>query len=424
METPAVTHPPIANADSPLRGKRAAVIVFAYYPSDVRVMRSAQAMHEAGMEVELLCLQQFFEEPRRERIAGVEVFRTAVKKCRGGKLSYAFQYLTFFVRSFFWLFRGQLGRRYDVVHIHNMPDFLVFSAVLAKLLGAQIVLDLHDPTPEVFISVYGLAGDYWLVRLLRYIEKLSISFADLVLTPNVAFRDLFVARSCPPNKIKIVMNSPLEEVFPFKEPSEQVFASRSTTASFVVMYHGTLVERHGLHTAVEAIALLREIIPSLRFHIYGEETPYLRDQILPLVEKLELQSRVQYFGEQPQHVISRAVSNCDLGVVPNLRTVFTEINLPTRIFEYLALGKPVIVPKTRGIQDYFNVDNMLFFGGGEVESLASQIKWVFDHPREASAFARKGQDVYRSHLWTGEERRLIDLFAGLIRDRFDLRAGA
>src|SRR5262249_25462480 len=160
---------------------------------------------------------------------------------------------------------------------------------------------------------------------------------------------------------------------------------------------------------------------SLRFHIYGEQTPYLRDQILPLVEKLELQSRVQYFGEQPQHVIARAVSNCDLGVVPNLRTIFTEINLPTRIFEYLALGKPVIVPKTRGIQDYFNVHNMLFFSAGEVESLASQIKWVFDHPREASTVARKGQDVYRRHLWTGEERRLIGLFAGLIRDRFDLR---
>jgi len=296
-----------------------------------------------------------------------------------------------------------------------MPDFLVFSAAFAKLLGAQIVLDLHDPTPEVFISVYGLAVDDWLVRLLRYIEKLSISFADLVVTPNIAFRDLFVARSCPPNKINIVMNSPLEEVFPFTEPSEELFASRSRTANFVVMYHGTLVERHGLHTAIEAIARLREVIPNLRFHIYGEETPYLWDQVLPLVEKLELQDRVQYMGEQPQEVISRAVSSCDLGVVPNLRTVFTEINLPTRIFEYLALGKPVIVPNTQGIRDYFGADEMLFFEPGEVKSLACQIRWVFENPTRTHALLRAGQEVYRRHLWKEEERRLMDMISLLVR---------
>ena len=405
----------MAQVNSPVLGKRAAVIVFAYYPSDVRVMRSAQAMYDAGMEVELLCLQQLSEEPLRERIGGVEVFRTAVNKRRGGKLSYAFQYLTFLVRSFFWLFRRQLGRRYDVVHIHNMPDFLVFSAAFAKLLGAQIVLDLHDPTPEVFISVYGLAVDDWLVRLLRYVEKLSISFADLVLTPNIAFRDLFVARSCPRTKIEIVMNSPLEEVFPFTEPPEELSAGRGTTANFVVMYHGTLVERHGLHTAVEAIARLREVIPNLRFHIYGEETAYLRDQVLPLVEKLELEDRVKYFGEQPQDVISRAISSCNLGVVPNLRTVFTEINLPTRIFEYLALGKPVIVPDTQGIRDYFGADEMLFFEPAEVKSLASQIQWVFENPGRARAFLRAGQEVYRRHLWKEEERRLMDRVSQLVR---------
>jgi glycosyltransferase involved in cell wall biosynthesis len=414
METSVVTHPPIALVDSPVRGKRAAAIVFSYYPSDVRVMRSAQAMHDAGMEVELLCLQQFFDEPRRENIAGVEVFRTAVKKRRGGKLSYAFQYLTFFVRSFFWLFRRQLGRRYDVVHIHNMPDFLVFSAVFAKLLGGQIVLDLHDPTPEIFISVYGLAVDHWLVRSLRYIEKLSVSFADLVVTPNIAFRDLFVARSCPRNKIEIVMNSPLEEVFPFTEPQEELSASRSTTANFVVMYHGTLVERHGLHTAVEAIARLRQVMPNLRFHIYGEETAYLRDLVLPLVEKLELKDRVRYFGEEPQDVISRAISSCDLGLVPNLRTVFTEINLPTRIFEYLALGKPVIVPDTQGIRDYFGADEMLFFEPGEVKSLASQMQWVFENPESTRVLLRAGQEVYRRHLWKEEERRLMDRVSRLV----------
>jgi glycosyltransferase involved in cell wall biosynthesis len=362
-----------------------------------------------------LCLQQFPDEPRRQQIDGVEVFRITLKKSRAGKLAYAMQYLTFLVRSFLWLSGRRLARRYDLIHVHNMPDFLVLCACFAKALGARVVLDLHDPTPEVFITVYGLAAKHWLVRLLHCSEKLSIWFADLVLTPNIAFRDLFVSRGCPPQKIDIVMNSPLEEVFPLTDPAEGTPCCTSTPDRFVVMYHGTLVQRHGLHTAIEAISQLRERIPGLQFHIFGEETAYLREQVLTLLAKLKLQDRIQYFGEQPQDVIAKAVAGCDVGVIPNLRTVFTEINLPTRIFEYLAFGKPVIVPATQGIRDYFDTDSILFFKGGDVESLVERIQWVFDHPDKARAVVREGQKVYSRHFWKEEEKRLVGLIACLLR---------
>jgi glycosyltransferase involved in cell wall biosynthesis len=207
----------------------------------------------------------------------------------------------------------------------------------------------------------------------------------------------------------------LESVFTLKEPLGEPLSARDISAAFVMMFHGTLVSRHGLHIAIEAVAKVRSRIPGLQFCIYGQETAYLTKEVMPLVAALGLQSQVHYFGEQPQAVIARAVAACDLGVVPNLRTVFTEINLPTRIFEYLALGKPVIVPETRGIRDYFDADSMLFFKGGDVESLAAQIQRVFDHPEKTQAVIREGQKVYRRHLWKEEERRLLRLIAGLVR---------
>jgi glycosyltransferase involved in cell wall biosynthesis len=207
MQEKGVSIPIASSRYANLRGKTAAVVVFSYYPSDVRVMRGAVAMVKEGMEVDLLCLQRP-PEPARERIDGVEVHRLSIKKRRAGRVAYAVQYFIFLVLSFLWLSR-RLAKRYDVVHVHNMPDYLVFCAVLAKAFGSRVVLDLHDPTPEIFISVYNLSADHWLVRLLRIAEKLSIWFADLVLTPNIAFRELFAKRSCLPEKIQIVMNSPL-----------------------------------------------------------------------------------------------------------------------------------------------------------------------------------------------------------------------
>ena len=126
---------------------------------------------------------------------------------------------------------------------------------------------------------------------------------------------------------------------------------------------------------------------------------YLAFLVLSFSE-LKLQQRVSYQGEQPQHVIARAVAHCDLGIIANLRTVFTEINLPTRIFEYLALGQTCHRSRYQGIRDYFNSGSILLFNAGDAESLASQIQWVFDHPQDTATLIQKGQDIYRHHLWS------------------------
>lgn len=407
--------PPSAYAEI-LAGKRIAVIVFSYFPSDPRVFRAATALAEAGAKVDLFCLRKG-EEPERESIKGVNVTRVNIKKSRAGKLAYVKQYVAFTAAATLWLSKRSLKLRYHLVHVHNMPDFLVFSALLAKGLGSRVVLDLHDPMPEVFIAKYGLKPRHPLLYLLRLIEKLSIGFADLVLTPNRAFEKLFISRSGPGEKIEIVMNSPLEEIFPFVSPPP-VDEGRKKDDPFRLMYHGTLVERHGLHTAINALFDLLDDYPGLTFDIYGAPTPYLTGTVLPLIDELDLREKVHYHGEKSLEEIAKAVAACNLGLIPNLRSAFTEINFPTRIFEYLALGKPVLVPLTPGIGDYFDPEELLYFKWGseeEVESeLAEKIEWVFQHPIETRILVRRGQTIYRRHLWREERTRFLNLIATLL----------
>jgi glycosyltransferase involved in cell wall biosynthesis len=389
--------------------KRVAVVVYSYFPSDPRVYRETRALVEAGAEVDLFCLRKEPDEPPREFLNRLSITRVDVKKSRAGKLAYIKQYVAFSAAAFLWLSRRSLKHRYDLVHVHNMPDFLVFSAVIAKLLGAKIVLDLHDPMPEVMMAKYDLAPNHWLLRVLRLVEKLSIGFANLVLTPNVAFRELFIFRCGAEWKIEIVMNAPLENLFPLRLP--KTISARDRTTPFVIMYHGTLVERHGLHIALQAIKKLVPDFPGISFHIYGAETPYLNETIFHLIEQLSLGDRVHYHGEQPQDVIADAIARSDLGLIPNLESAFTRINFPTRIFEYLALGKPVIVPRSPGITDYFSTENMLFFhwgDGREQDALSTQIRWVFEHPKETRVLVEKGQEVYRRHAWARQRTIFID----------------
>src|SRR5271165_5411138 len=242
-----------ASDPRPLVGKRVVAVVYSSYPSDPRPRRAAEALVKEGASVEVICLKESEEEPTHESFNGVDITRVPIKHRRGGKLSYLVQYGSFILLSGLILAGRAWKRRYDLVHIHNMPDILVFSALVPKILGAKVILDLHDPMPELMMSIYELRGDSYVVRFLKTLEKWSLRFADAGLAVNEACRKIFSARSCPREKITVVMNSPDEGIFQFREPSRQPSSARDTSKPFVIMYHGSIVERHGLDLAVMAL---------------------------------------------------------------------------------------------------------------------------------------------------------------------------
>jgi glycosyltransferase involved in cell wall biosynthesis len=405
-----------------LRGKRAGVVLYSYYASDPRPRREAEALQRAGMEVQVLCLRPDSATPRRQTLNGVEVLHLPLKRRRAGKLVYIAQYGWFLTCAFSVLAIRCLRRRYHIVHVHNMPDFLVFSALVPRWGGAKVILDLHDPMPELFRSIYNLPEEHNIVRWLKHMERRSIAFADLVLTPNLAFKELFTARSCPIGKIETVMNSPESSIF---DPQKFASANRQPAQDkpFVVMYHGLIVERHGLDLAIRAVARLRSRVPRLQLHLYGETTEYSQ-KMMNLVRELKLEDVVHAHGFKPLEEIARDISQIDLGVIPNRLSSFTAINFPTRIFEYLAMHKPVLVPRTKGISDYFSSEDILYFEAGNIDELAAKMEWAYQHPVELHDVMERGRKVYDRHRWSREENKLLDLVGRLTRNPNVPDAGA
>jgi glycosyltransferase involved in cell wall biosynthesis len=301
-----------------------------------------------------------------------------------------------------------LKRRYAFVHVHNMPDFLVFCAAIPKLLGARIILDLHDPTPEVYRTKYLKPDHSRMVALLRAIERLCIAFASVVLTPNLAFKRLFVARGCPEQKIAIIMNSPLTRVFQSAQP-----ARIEGPARFRVMYHGTIVKRHGLDIALEAVAALRTTMPDIEFLVFGGGDGFI-DVFLRLVEQHRITDVVRYLGEQSLETIARYVKAADVGIIPNRKTVFTDLNFPTRIFEYLIADKPVIVPRTQGILDYFDESSLFFFEAGSAASLAEAVSSVRRDPARTRAVLDRASERFRANRWEIQQQRLQEIVGALV----------
>ena len=398
-----------------LRGRRAAVLLFSHYPADPRPRRATEALAAQGVNIDLICLRGNDSDPAHQTYGNINVTRVGLKRHRGGKVAYIAQYAVFVLTCFFRLAWRSLTRRYDFVHVHNMPDVLVFSAMVPKLLGAKVILDLHDPMPELMRTIFKLPEESFSVAMLKRLEKWSIRFADLVLTVNLACKKIYSSRSCEPRKVKVVINSPDDDVFRLQRAGDHKGNGKNGNGSnpFVILYHGSLVHRNGFDLALESLEKVSQTIPSVRLKVCGERTAFF-EEVMKSAQQRGLDKNIDYLGPCNVNEIVEAIGDCDLGIIPNHRNIFTEINTPTRIFEYLALAKPVIAPKTQGIQDYFGDDDLIFFDLGDANDLARKIEFAYSHPVDVAETVKRGQAVYLLHTWSRERLTLLNSIGELL----------
>lgn len=391
-----------------MKMKKILMVVYSYFPQDVRPRREAEALINAGYTVDIICLR-LPDQTKFENIYGVNTYRVNISKSKSSRRKYILLYASFFIRSFFLLNRLFLINRYAIIHVHNMPDFLVFLGVIPKLFGSKVILDLHDPTPEMLITKFAEERDSWLTKMLKWQEKASIKFAHKIITTNKSFVDKFISRGCPPDKINIVMNSPQDSIFSKFETTSK---ANSHENKFIVMYHGIIITRYGFEELLNAVNLLRTKIPGLELRIYGtgEDMPIF----LELVKKLNLNNIVKYFGQVSIEKIVEIIPECNVGIIPNRLTPFTRINFPTRIFEYLYMKKPVVVPRTEGINDYFNEGSIFYFDAGDAENLANVIFNVYSDAGKTKEIINKGYEIFQKHRWEIQSKNLIKIYKDLL----------
>src|SRR5208283_4276783 len=164
METISRFKPPASSDGLRLKGKRAAMVTFSSYPADPRPRPAAETLLKEGMTVDLICLgdERELKHEIRDRL---DILRVPITHDRGSKLSYAYKYSSFILISASVLASRSLKRRYDLVYVHNMPDILVLSSLVPKALGAKVVLDQHDPMPELMMTIFDLDETSLSVRL-------------------------------------------------------------------------------------------------------------------------------------------------------------------------------------------------------------------------------------------------------------------
>ncbi|MBI4319142.1 MAG: glycosyltransferase family 4 protein [Chloroflexi bacterium] len=370
------------------------VVRYGYYPSDPRVRKEVVALIDNGYQVDVVCLRKTGE-PRRETVDGANLHRLPLEHRRGGFSRYVLQYAGFFFLALAQVTLLHLRRRYRIVQANNMPDCLVFTALVPKLTGARVVLDVHDLMPELYAAQHGGDLDAPVPRLLRAQEKLSCSFADHVVTVTDLWRDKLADRSVDRRKCTVVMNVADERLFPRGSTRVRRNGDLREHGPSIV-YHGSLIRRYGVDVAIRAIGSAMDRLPGCTLTVLGEGEQ-LKD-LESLVRDLGLEGVVVFskksVGPGP---VWEAIANADIGVVPHRRDSFVDEILPNKLLEYVAVGTPVITSRTRAIETYFDDTMVRFFQSGDDQDLARCILELCLRPelaRSLSASADRFNDTF------------------------------
>ncbi len=220
------------------------MIAYANYYTDARIKNYVQVLLKRGYEVDVFGLGS----DDGTTTPGLCFFPVMQKYWGDSSVQYALSQLRFALLVAVWVGWRYFKKRYSLVHVHNMPNFLVFSAIFAKLMGAKVILDVHDTMPEAYATKFDCSLDHPLIALLRWEERLSARFADRVITTNELHKMVLSSHGIPDQKIDIIMNLGDERIF---RPTQSGTAREGLTLG----YHGTIAERLGIDLILRAIHL-------------------------------------------------------------------------------------------------------------------------------------------------------------------------
>ena len=207
-------------------------------------------------------------------------------------------------------------------------------------------------------------------------------------------------------------NSPNLELFDAAAHPRRAFRADGPLR---VVYAGALTPTYELEVALDAVGRLAADRPDLdiRLDLYGrgDSETELRER----AAGLGIGERVTFHGRIPIEAVPGAVAAADIGIAPTRLDEFTAVTMSTKVFEYGAMGKPVVASRLPLVERTFAPDTVLTYPSGDVDALAAALARLADEPLEREARVAKTAVRVRELGWAAEADRysaLVDLLAG------------
>lgn len=349
-------------------GIRVCMLSYGFYEDDPRISQYATALSQRAEIVDVIALRRDVTLPAFEVLNGVNVYRIQMRPTyEPWLLLRAASILRFMLRAMYLLQRRQKPHPYDIVHIHSLPDFLVFAGFFTKLRDTQLVLDIHDLMPESYATKFKITHRNPFFKLMLPIERASAWFANHVILANHICRDRYIERSSSAEKCSVIRNLPESTAF-----NRNRSHGKAEGRPFHLIYQGVLSWDQGIDVAIRAFARGQDRMSDCEFHIHGEGPA--KRSLIALTKQLGQQGRVLFHNSGTGQEVTRIMALADLAVEPDSTgSQVSDETSSTRILEFMALGVPVLACRNRSRANRFDDSLVQYYENDDEAGFTEQM---------------------------------------------------
>jgi glycosyltransferase involved in cell wall biosynthesis len=388
---------------------RVAMLLESSFPHDVRVENEALTLIGAGDEVHLF-VPCFSRQPLYEMWHGIHIHRFAVQENVFKKLKASALRAPFYRKV--WtqhILRCSRADRFDAIHIHDLP-LAETGFRLSQRLRVPWILDLHENFPaflEAAGHTRGAVRRYFFspVRWRAY-ESWAVSQADRIITVVPEALRRFERRKMAMEKFAVITNSPRLSMFrpkPDADVSERVLS---------LLYIGGLGPHRGLDRIIQTMPSILDKIPECRLRIVGSGA--MQEKLKRMAGDLNVAGSVEWRGWMPLDRMPDLVGECDIGLVPHKPTEHTNTTIPHKLFQYMAMKKPVLVSDCGPLERVIGETGAgRVFRYDDPVSIVEMIGQMKDKSVRQAIGEKGFRAVQNTYNWDRDGKRLLDLYRGL-----------
>lgn len=313
-------------------------------------------------------------------------------------------------RTAWQVYKAALEEHADLYHVQNEPELLPWAQLL-RLKGKRIIYDMHENSPKA------LPTKPWIKPLFRpLITILYQGFEKLLLrkTPVIYAEESYLKDYTWVNKSVTVLNMPLT--------SQLLEIDETKYLSPTIGYLGGVTPERGSLITLEALKILKEKGYLVDWECLGPASNEHKEELINTIERYELEG-IRIRGYVLPFKGWRIIVRCHIGLallksLPNYYESY-----PTKLFEYMALGIPVITssfPLYRRVVEKEQCG--ICVDPENPKEIAQAIQWLLDNPDKAEAMGKRGREAtLKKYNWDNEAVKMLDFYEAILNQNNESR---